>query len=171
MVHQRIIHDIIGAQPACIARAAAPIGHDRAAVVEREHARHRQALVADGEQVGGVTLNRLCGSGMDAIGLAARSIKSGLIVKSKFCFTALTPGHLRHSVCQLVLSVPAITTVGLAAKTASQLTSGAMVLALLFHLVCIHPYPIYRFDKIHIILFFLHNFFIRNLFHYLNYLF
>ncbi len=28
-------------------------------------------------QSGGTTINRLCGSGMDAIGMAARSIKAG----------------------------------------------------------------------------------------------
>ena len=39
----------------------------------------RMALLLAGlpQEIGGATINRLCGSGMDAVGTAARAIKSG----------------------------------------------------------------------------------------------
>lgn len=43
----------------------------------RNVARMASLLAGLGEEVPGTTLNRLCGSGMDAIGIAARAIKAG----------------------------------------------------------------------------------------------
>src|SRR6201746_285032 len=39
----------------------------------------RMSLLLAGlpQEIGGATINRLCGSGMDAVGIAARAIKSG----------------------------------------------------------------------------------------------
>src|SRR4051812_12047474 len=43
----------------------------------RNVARMAALLAGLGEDVPGTTVNRLCGSGMDAVGMAARAIKSG----------------------------------------------------------------------------------------------
>ena len=52
MAHQREIHQLVGAKLARIGGAAAPIGHHRAAPDEAEHARHRHAVRAHGQNVG-----------------------------------------------------------------------------------------------------------------------
>src|SRR3546814_1411757 len=52
MAHQREIHEFVGAQAASIGGAAAPIGHDRAALAVTEHARHRTSVLAHGSYVG-----------------------------------------------------------------------------------------------------------------------
>ncbi len=43
----------------------------------RNIARMAVLLAGLSEQVGGSTINRLCGSGMDAVGMAARAIRTG----------------------------------------------------------------------------------------------
>ncbi|MEO1143913.1 MAG: beta-ketoacyl synthase N-terminal-like domain-containing protein, partial [Pseudomonadota bacterium] len=43
----------------------------------RNVARMATLLAGLPDTIGGVTLNRLCGSGLDAVGMAARAIKSG----------------------------------------------------------------------------------------------
>src|SRR3546814_14629522 len=52
MVHQRIIHQLVGAQAARGKGAAAPIGTDGAAPIEAEHARDRRFRLAHGQYVG-----------------------------------------------------------------------------------------------------------------------
>src|SRR3569623_1992138 len=50
---------------------------NQAGEVNRNVARMAALLAGLGEDVPGTTINRLCGSGMDAVGMAARAIESG----------------------------------------------------------------------------------------------
>ena len=50
---------------------------NQAGEVNRNVARMAVLLAGLPESIGGVTVNRLCGSGLDAVGMAARAIKAG----------------------------------------------------------------------------------------------